>query len=563
MTGKADLTCDVLIIGAGLAGGTLARQLRLEQPDLDIMVIDKETEFPPGLDESSGEEFTNYANRVLQLGPYLRKHHYVSSGMRFFFDSPDRDLTLERMSEIGGRRPHPIPTYLIDRPTVERDLCEMNRESGVRALLGTSVLNCGPGESPAEAITLDGRNGHLVRTTAGTIACTWLVDAAGEASPLTRLLDLVPEEDRNPIAASWGRFDGCLSLDALGDDAWRHRVPHWGRSSSMTYFMYRGYWIWLMPLSASQYSIGVVFDRRHTEPSVGSGDELAAFLREHRALRDILGPDAKLRSFGTRERLARLAGQQFSEDRWFLTGNAATVLDPMFATSSWLFTENNKLIGEFIASDREGKSAELPSLVHHFDIRVRSRYEKLLNTDGHYIARGSFDAWAAWLALRTRVYYNRIVPDALEDHRILLQFARTHGTDCPCDATVMGGKLARLLSSADRLTEEFVEMIDRDERFYAKNEGEFLDSAAFDQDETLMSKVYEARDWTLEVPADERTYEIFCRTLVQRLVELSGGVWDEERFTAVFDPDWDGHQSLAEMYEGAAERASTSAVSPA
>ncbi|MDA5285012.1 NAD(P)/FAD-dependent oxidoreductase [Streptomyces sp. Isolate_45] len=552
MNNDSDLSCDVLIIGAGLAGGTLARQLRLEQPDLDIVVLEKEVEFPPGLDESSGEEFTNYANRILQIGPYLRKNHYVSSGMRFFFDSAEKDLPIERMSEIGGKRPHPIPTYLIDRPAMERDLCELNRNSGVRVLLGTSVLNCGPGESPAEAITLDRENGHLVRTTAGVIRCKWLVDAAGEASPLARMLDLVPEDGRNPIAASWARVDGCLSLDALGDSAWRHRVPHWGRASSMTYFMYRGYWIWLLPLSESQYSIGVVFDRRHTEPAVGSGDELLAFLREHRALRDILGPDPTLRSFGTRKRLARLAKQQFSEDRWFLTGNAATVLDPMFATSSWLFTENNKLIGEFIKSDREERTAELPAFVHHFDIRVRSRYEKLLNTLGHYVSRGSFDAWAAWLALRTRVYYNRIVPDALEDHRILLKFSRTHGTDCPCDETVMGGKLARLLSSADRLTEEFVELIERDEKYYTHNSGVFLDSATFDQDETLMPKVYEPRDWTLEGPADERSYEIFCRTLVQRLIELSGGSWSEERFKDVFNPDWDGHQPLDEIYKGVA-----------
>ncbi|WP_438485071.1 NAD(P)/FAD-dependent oxidoreductase [Streptomyces sp. S186] len=547
---RSDLVCDVLIIGAGLAGGTLARQLRLEQPDLDIIVIDKVTEFPPGLDESSGEEFTNYANRILKLGPYLRKHHHVCSGTRFFFDSPERDLPIERMSEIGGRRPHPIPTYLIDRPVVERDLCELNRAAGIRVLLGTTVLNCGPDESPAEAITLDGEHGHTVRTSAGVIRCTWLVDAAGEASPVARMLDLVPEEDRNPIAASWGRFEGCRSLDELGDEAWRQRVPHWGRASSTTYFMYRGYWIWLLPLSESQCSIGVVFDRRHTEPSVGTGAELLAFLREHRALRDLLGPEPVVRSFGTRDRLARLATQQFSEQRWFLTGNAGTVLDPMFATSSWLFTENNKLIGEFIKADRTGKQSDLPAYVHHYDIRVRSRYEKLLNTTGHYVFRGSFDAWSAWVALRNRVYYNRIVPDALEDHRILLKFSRTHGTDCSCDATVMGGKLSRLLKSADRLTEEFVELLDRDGMFSARNTDIYLDSAEFDQDETLMAKVYEPRDWTLEGPADERSYQIFCRTLVQRLVGMAGAEWDEERFQRVFNPDWDGHQPLTEMLKG-------------
>ncbi|GAA2264461.1 hypothetical protein GCM10010430_56410 [Kitasatospora cystarginea] len=536
-----DVDCDVLIIGAGLAGGSLARQLSLEQPDLHVVVVDRATEFRPGMDEPSGEEFSNYANRVLRIGPYLRKHHLVSSGLRYFFDSPGRDLPIDRMSEIGGRTPHPIPTYLIDRPAVEQALCELNRAKGVRVLLGTEVPSDG-------AISLDGEHGHRVRTTGGTIRCRWLVDAAGEESPIARMLDLAPEDDRNPIGAAWARFDGCLSLDELGSKPWRGRVPHWGRGASPAYFMYRGYWIWLIPLSESQYSIGVTFDRRHVSPPVASAEELLGFLREHRAIAQILGPRPRPEGFGTQRRFSRFAQEQFSVQRWFLTGSAGTVLDPMFAASSWMFTENNKLIGEFIKSDRAGRTHELPGMVHHFHIRMRSRFKKLLNSPGHYLSRGSFDAWSAWFALRQRVYYNRIVPDALEDHRILLQFSRTHGTDCDCDAQVLAGKLARLLESADRLTEEFVGLLDRQEAFHARNQGMFLDSRSFDQDEVLLGKVFGRRDWTAEIPADERTYEIFCRTLVHRLTELSGESWDEAGFKAAFDPDWDSRQSLAEMY---------------
>jgi len=40
-----DKSCDVLIIGAGMAGSCLARQLSLEQPELDVIVIDAKTEF--------------------------------------------------------------------------------------------------------------------------------------------------------------------------------------------------------------------------------------------------------------------------------------------------------------------------------------------------------------------------------------------------------------------------------------------------------------------------------------------------------------------------------------
>ncbi|MEU0203849.1 MULTISPECIES: FAD-dependent monooxygenase [unclassified Streptomyces] len=544
-----DMSCDVLIIGAGLAGGTLARHLRLAHPDLDIVVVDRATEFTSGVDEPTSEEFADYANRVLRIGPYLRKHHVTSSGARFFFDSAERDLPIQRMSEIGGRAPHPVPTYLIDRPAVEQALCEMNRDSGVRVLLGTEVLHCQPGESPAAAITLDGENGHLVRTSAGTIRCTWLVDAAGEASPLVRMLDLSSPGKPDRLESAWARFRGCRPLDELGTPAWRRRVPHWGRGSSVSYFMYRGYWLWLLPVTDTECSIGVVLDRRSVRPSLATAEGFTEFLLSHRVMRDILGPRPEAHAFGRRDRLSHLASRQFSEDRWFLTGRSSALIDPMFGASSWIFTENNKLISEFIASDRTGRGHELPGMVHHYGIRIRSRFEKLHSAQDHYDARGSFDAWAAWLALRNRVYYNRIVPDAFEDHRILMWFARHHGTDCPCDERVMEGRLARLLRTADRLTDEFAGLLDASGDYHTGNTGRFLDSGSFDQDPVLIRKLHQPRDVDLEVPADERSYQILCRTLVRRLVEIAGEPWDEEVFRSVFDPDWDNRQTLTDMYQ--------------
>lgn len=538
-----ETSCDVLIIGAGLAGATLARQLRLEQPDLDVVVLDRATRFEAGLDEPTGEEFTDYANRVLRIGPLLRKHHIAGSGTRFYFDSAGRDLPLEQMSEVGGRLPHPLPTYLVDRPALEHALAELNRASGTPVLFGVEVA--------PEDVTVDDEHGHRVRTDAGTFRCRWLVDAAGERSPLAALLGLVREDNRNPITAAWARFTGCVSLDDLGDRSWRGRVPHWGRASATSYFMYRGYWIWLLPLSESECSIGAVFDRRHVEPKAGSVDDLVTFLREHRALRDVLGPDAQAHDFGSRTNFARLATHQFSTRRWFLTGNASTVLDPMFATSSWLFTENNKLIGEFIKADRAGETALLPSYEHHFGIRIRSRYEKLLNKPGHYLIRGCFEAWAAWFALRSHVYYNRIVPDALEDHRVLLYFSRNHDTDCSCEADIMRGKLAGLLDTADRFIDEFVEMVDSKAAFYSCNEGHFLDSASFDQDQVLLAKVHEPRVYDREFALDQEAYARYCRTLTHRVIELNGKQWDEAGFSATFDPAWDSGQSLAELVDGA------------
>ena len=57
-----DKTCDVLIIGAGMAGGLLARQLSLEQPDLRVIVVDhRRPNSTAWVGELTVEVFDDYA----------------------------------------------------------------------------------------------------------------------------------------------------------------------------------------------------------------------------------------------------------------------------------------------------------------------------------------------------------------------------------------------------------------------------------------------------------------------------------------------------------------------
>lgn len=68
---------DVAICGSGLAGLTLARQLKLNKPNLSIIALDRlgeaipETTFKVG--ESTVYPGAYYLSHVLQLEDYLRK----------------------------------------------------------------------------------------------------------------------------------------------------------------------------------------------------------------------------------------------------------------------------------------------------------------------------------------------------------------------------------------------------------------------------------------------------------------------------------------------------------
>lgn len=173
--------CDLLIIGSSMAGGCLARQMKLKHPDMDIVVLDRKFEFKHWVGESTLESFWDYAVKYLDLGYYLDTNHLYKHGLRFFYDSPDHDLPIDQMSEVGRSWFHSTPAHQLDRKRFDSDLYEMNIKSGIDVRLGVTVRH----------IELDKESGHLLKTTGGEFKCRWLVDAAGLASPLGKKLDLI------------------------------------------------------------------------------------------------------------------------------------------------------------------------------------------------------------------------------------------------------------------------------------------------------------------------------------------------------------------------------------
>ncbi|ESQ09169.1 MAG: hypothetical protein N838_20780 [Thiohalocapsa sp. PB-PSB1] len=359
-----------------MAGSCLARQLKLKHPDMNIVQIERKTEFAPWVGESTLESFWDYAVRHLDLGHYLDTHHLYKHGLRFFFDSPKRDLPIERMSEAGRSWFHGTPSHQLDRKRFDTDMCEMNRALGVDVRLGCKV----------KGIELDVDHGHLVDTSQGRFRCTYLVDAAGFASPLGRKLNLIESLDhRHPVSAYWARFKHTANLDLLGDMEWRSRVCHTSRFLSTVHFMYRGYWIWVIPLNKDTVSIGVTMKTDMTNLDIKDGHAFIQFLHTHQCMRQLITPHTEIQGFHRMKRLARRAKQTYSTQRWFLTGMAAAFMDPLLSPGSAFLSDTNRMIGDLIATDRAGRSTEYADKVIAYNNYSRFWFESfLLHVRGNY-----------------------------------------------------------------------------------------------------------------------------------------------------------------------------------
>jgi 2-polyprenyl-6-methoxyphenol hydroxylase-like FAD-dependent oxidoreductase len=114
---------DVVIVGGGIAGGFLARHLKIALPDLHVVVLEAATEMTDfKVGESTVEVSAHYMIKRLGLGAYLYQHQLPKNGLRFFFDSEKKDLPLHEMSEIGSDHLPFHPSFQLERAALERDL---------------------------------------------------------------------------------------------------------------------------------------------------------------------------------------------------------------------------------------------------------------------------------------------------------------------------------------------------------------------------------------------------------------------------------------------------------
>jgi flavin-dependent dehydrogenase len=343
---------DIVILGGGLAGLTLALQLRARFADLDIVVVERHTHPVPAaahkVGESTVEIGAHYFSDVLGLREHLEEAHIRKFGFRFFFSEGRSDI--ENVTELGVRRVMPTPTWQIDRGIFENFLGEEARRRGIDFRDGTVVRGFNLGSDGAS---------HVVRIecdgASETLHARWLVDASGRAGLVKRKLGLA-EANGHDANAIWFRLDDRLDLDAWCEDGeWQGRCSPRERWRSTNHFCGPGYWAWLIPLGSGAHSVGIVCDAQmHPLETMSSFDRSLDWFAEHQPAiaRECAARRGKLMDFRFLRGFSYGCSRVFSGDRWALTGEAGVFLDPFYSPGSDFIAIANTYIVELVALDR-------------------------------------------------------------------------------------------------------------------------------------------------------------------------------------------------------------------
>jgi flavin-dependent dehydrogenase len=342
---------DVVIVGSSIAGVMTAAYLKQHLPGLSVVVLgpSQEDERRPYVGESLVEPAALFM-REIGLDEYLNRTQMTKNGLSFYHKIKPGDAVDRRYSVHAPRRLYHT-AWQLNRPEVDGAVRARAGELGARLVTGR-MIECETGTAAT---------GHLVRASVGdsevTFSCRWLIDATGRARRIGKQVATYtcPREKQRSCFWFWladfepffADIDMSLRC-SLDFDLWE--TTH--------HFLGRGYWIWGIPLATRDHkrliSIGITYrPDLHSETVRGMEDFLAVVDKDHPAIGKMVRSGRVLDAHVYHEYLY-WADRVYSPEGWFLVGDAARAVDPLYSNGLSLTTVQIQQVAAIIEGQRDG-----------------------------------------------------------------------------------------------------------------------------------------------------------------------------------------------------------------
>jgi flavin-dependent dehydrogenase len=305
-------TCEVLVVGGGPAGSTVAALLA--ERGFDVVVLEKDRHPRFHIGESLLPlnlplfERLGIADKVELIG-------MPKWGVDFVSPTHSRTVTFEFSDAWDKSLPY---SFQVRRSEFDHILLRNAAAKGARVVEGCRVVEFDVADTDAIELTAKSDAGQERRWHA-----RFLIDASGRDTLVANKLGLKDRNRRHASAAVYGHFTGARRQDGRAE-------------GNISIFWFDHGWFWFIPLADGTTSIGAVcppdyLKSRQTDVTRFFHDTIAKAPKLAERLSDatLTGPATATGNYSYRART--MTGRNY-----LLVGDAYAFIDPVFSTGVYL-----------------------------------------------------------------------------------------------------------------------------------------------------------------------------------------------------------------------------------
>ena len=413
-----DKQYDVVIMGGGLAGLCLARQLLL-YTDKTVLVLDREAELPivrQKVGESNVQVQGHYLAKVLDMEEHLFHEQVMKYNLRFMWKSGGSEgRNFEDYAHSYIRQFSNIPCYQLDRNKFEAELIRLNNDNPRHRLI-VNVKNLD--------VEIQTGGGHQVRFELDgesvETEAEWLVDTSGRMRNLSKRLGNRRESEIKH-SASFFWTEGTVNIEKLTDASLSEirkrperaslgHLPFW---LATNHFMGEGFWFWVIPLH-DRTSFGLVYDNKLVDAKeVSTKDKLLAWLFKQFPLFERELANQEIVDFQILRNYSHDCDRTIHKDKWAMSGFAGRFTDPLYSPGGDAIAIYNTLITDAITTEAEKKLA--PKLTI-YETMMNTVYQSFVPSFQHsYNALGDQEAFSMKYVWELSIYFGYYVFPFIND----------------------------------------------------------------------------------------------------------------------------------------------------
>ncbi len=415
---------DVLIIGGGPAGTSVASLVKKYTPSARVVVCEQE-EYPR---HHIGESFVADINRLLaDMDVYekVKKAGFIRKRGSTFIWGHDRTPWTIEFSDLGalpgysdGVGYDSSYTWHVERHRYDKILLDHARELGAEVLQPTSAEVLFDARDEIQGVKLsDGRVLHP----------RYVIDATGQHNQLSRRMKTREYDPELRNIAIYGYYEGAeLDPDISGT---------WEDSRIAVITVPEG-WIWYIPVAPGLLSVGVVTShdalkrrgdvsvREYHESAVQGCAELVPLLKNAKRI-DYAGSNTDIHTIKDYcYSVSKLYGRG-----WALCGDASGFVDPILSIGCYLAHSGGSRLAYTLNTLLSGETADEDLCWRSYEEQLRYSFQAFRRMT--YMFYAFNDGKESWWWEAKKILRERALPQSVDGQSAFLALATGYGINRP------------------------------------------------------------------------------------------------------------------------------------